>query len=130
MLRKLYFARFTQYFCFAWVTYFFLGGLWATNGHFLNSGGGTTFLGLFPPLVFLIGFLYLEKNKSTHFFTSAVIFWVGLVIVNLGYQFWVRGMEHWPFGLAVLYVFFTFIAILQTIALCGYVHWKKGLRVR
>ncbi len=122
---KICFAKVTQYFCIGWMAVFLVGGLWATNGHFLSSGAGTTFLGLFPPGIFLLGLLYLSKKKSALFFPSALLFWIGLIAINLGYYFFVRGMEHWPYGVAALYVLFTLFGLIQALGFGGWAFYKS-----
>ncbi len=122
---KICLAKITQYFCIGWMLLFLIGGLWATKGDFLSSGGGTTLLGLFPPAIFCLGLYYLEKKQSGLRFPSALLFWFGLIAINLGYYFWVRGMEHWPYGVAALYVVFTLLGLLQALGFSGWVFIKS-----
>jgi hypothetical protein len=91
----------------------FIGGLIGTSGNLLAAGGGATVFGLLPFLIFFGGLFYLKRKNSRYFYHSALVFWLCLA-VSLGLFFaFVRGMDHWPFGLAFLFILFGLFSLLQ-----------------
>jgi len=98
-----------------WIIVVFVGSLIATGGKILLSGGGATIFSYIPALVFFLSLYFLEKNKSKYFLHSALVFWFCVLVSAALIVVFVSKMDHWPFGVAAVYILFGLVALVQAL---------------
>ena len=102
----------------------FIGGLIGSGGNILAAGGGATVFGLLPFIVFFGSLFFLRRRNSRYFFHSAIVFWLCLA-ASIGLYFsYVKGMDHWPYGLAFIFLLFGLVSLIQA-ATFGILHKVK-----
>jgi hypothetical protein len=99
-----------------WLIYTFTASMILTGGKFWLSGGGATMLSYVPASFFAFIIYRLEKYESKYSWMSGSIFWICLFSSILIFTTVVVDMEHWPYGLAFIFLCFTLVSTLQAVA--------------